>query len=46
MNEENRRLNAQAEIEASEEALSAAEALLAGGLLRSAVSRLYYAMLH
>lgn len=46
MNEENRRLNAQAEIEASAEAMSAAEALTAAGLLRSAVSRLYYAMFH
>jgi len=44
--EENRKLNAQAEIEASGEALSAAQALLAVGLLRSAVSRLYYAMFH
>jgi hypothetical protein len=44
--EENRKLNAQAEIEASAEALSAAQTLLATGLLRSAVSRLYYAMLH
>lgn len=46
MIEENRKLNAQAEIEASAEALSAAQTLLATGLLRSAVSRLYYAMLH
>lgn len=46
MNEANRIANARAEIEASEEALSAAEALLDGGLLRSAVSRLYYGMLH
>ena len=46
MNEANRIANARAEIEASEEALSAAEALLGSGLLRSAVSRLYYGMLH
>jgi uncharacterized protein (UPF0332 family) len=46
MNEANRVANARAEVEASEEALSAAEALLNGGLLRSAVSRLYYGMLH
>lgn len=42
MNEANRLANAQLEIEASDEALSAAEALLEHGLLRSAVSRLYY----
>lgn len=46
MNEENRIANARAEVEASDEALSAAEALLTGGLLRSTVSRLYYAMFH
>lgn len=46
MNETNRVANARAEIEASEEALLAAAALLEGGLLRSAVSRLYYGMLH
>jgi uncharacterized protein (UPF0332 family) len=46
VNEANRIVNARAEIEASDEALSAAEALLRGGLLRSAVSRLYYGMLH
>lgn len=46
MIEENRKLNAVAEIEASGEALTAAQALLDGGLLRSAVSRLYYAMFH
>jgi uncharacterized protein (UPF0332 family) len=46
VNEANRIANARAEIEASEEAPSAAEALLDGGLLRSAVSRLYYGMLH
>lgn len=46
MNEANRIANARAEIEGSQEALSAAEALLDGGLLRSAVSRLYYGMLH
>lgn len=46
MNEQNRIANARAEIESSEEALLAAKALLEGGLLRSAVSRLYYGMLH
>ena len=46
MNEENRIANARVEIEASEEALLAAAALLDDGLLRSAVSRLYYGMLH
>src|SRR3989304_3521806 len=46
MNEQSRIANARAEIEASEEALSAARALLEGGLLRSAVSRLYYGMFH
>lgn len=46
MNEANRIANARAEMEASDEALSAAEALLDDGLLRSAVSRLYYGMLH
>ncbi len=42
MNEENRVANARAEVESSEEALSAAEALLNGDLLRSAVSRPYH----
>jgi hypothetical protein len=46
MNEQNRIANARAEIEASEEALLAAKALLEGRLLRSGVSRLYYGMLH
>ena len=46
MNEQNRIANARAEIEASEEARLAARALVDGGLLRSAVSRLYYGMLH
>ena len=46
MNEQNRIANARAEIEASEEALLAARALIEGELLRSAVSRLYYGMLH
>lgn len=46
MNEANRIANARVEIEAAEEALFAAAALLNGGLLRSAVSRLYYGMLH
>jgi uncharacterized protein (UPF0332 family) len=46
VNEANRIDNARAEFEASREALSAADALLSAGLLRSAVSRLYYGMLH
>jgi hypothetical protein len=46
VNERNRILNARAEIEAADEAFLAAKTLLDGGLLRSAVSRLYYAMLH
>jgi uncharacterized protein (UPF0332 family) len=46
VNEANRIANARAEIEASDEALSAAESLLGDGLLRSAVSRLYYGMFH
>jgi len=46
VNEQNRMANSRVEIEASEEAWLAAKALLEGGFLRSAVSRLYYAMLH
>ncbi len=46
MNEANRIANAKVEIEAAREALSASAALLDDGLLRSAVSRLYYGMLH
>jgi uncharacterized protein (UPF0332 family) len=46
VNEANRIANARAEVEAPVEALSAAEALLSGGLLRTAVSRLYHGMLH
>jgi uncharacterized protein (UPF0332 family) len=46
VNEANRLTNARVEVEAAKEALSAAAALLNGGLLRSAVSRLYYGMLH
>jgi uncharacterized protein (UPF0332 family) len=46
VNEANRLANAKVEVEAAKEALSAAAALLNGGLLRSPVSRLYYGMLH
>ncbi len=46
MNEANRIANAKVEVEAAREALSASAALLDDGLLRSAVSRLYYGMLH
>jgi hypothetical protein len=46
VNEANRIVNARAELDSSEEALTAAAALLENGLLRSAVSRRYYGMLH
>ncbi len=46
MTEENRRTNAEAELAVAEEALDAAAKLVQFGLLRSAVSRAYYAAFH
>ena len=46
MTSENRRVHIEAELARGREALRAAEALLAAGLLNDAVSRAYYAALH
>ncbi len=46
MTQDNRRTNAASDLRAAGEALRAAEALLALGLLRDAVSRAYYAAFH
>lgn len=46
MNEKNKRPNIDLELEAGEEALKAAKALLDTGLYRDAFSRLYYSLFH
>ena len=46
MTEENKKINIKAELERAEEAIKAADLLKSNGLLKDAVSRLYYSVLH
>ncbi len=46
MTEENKKINIKAELERADEALRAADILMSNGLLKDAVSRLYYFVLH